>query len=360
MVAVVTLVIVSAPLPGIAGVAAGVFFGLAAAGIVTPPIAALAAAAAIGPMAYADWQLATGASAAAMAVATVPVLLVGLARAPRPAKRATAIAIGLAVLIGVVGAVGGLVSALQAKSDVDRAVDLATAGIDKLGDDDAAARTDLLDAADSFDSAETTLRAWWVRPALMVPGVAQQSRAVSTMASAGSDLARTAAEASADADIDSIRPKDGQVDLQALAALQDPLDRSLAALRSADRQLDDVRSPLLVSPVADRLTSLRDKVSEALGNAELASQAVSVAPDMLGARRPPPLLPVVPEPVRVAGRRRLHGQLGRAHRRRREAVADPFGPGPGADRRRPRPTICSSRARTSSSTSTASRPAPGA
>src|SRR5690606_31259048 len=147
--------------------------------------------------------------------------------------------------------------ALGARTDVDRAVEFATSGIDRLGDDDERARADLLDAAGAFDSAQDDLTVWWARPALLVPGVAQQSRAVTTMASAGADLARTAADATERADVDSVRPRNGRVDLDALAALQEPLQRSLASLRDADARLDGVETPLLLGPLAERLETLR-------------------------------------------------------------------------------------------------------
>lgn len=286
LVSVVALLITDPPGALVAGVAAGAFWSLAAAGATTPAAAALASAAGIGPMAHMDWPIATGASAGAVAVATLPVLVVGLARTGRPARGRIALALTVAVIVLGVGAAAGLLAALSARTDIDRAVDLARDGIDQLGDDDERARANLRDAAGAFASAEEDLTTWWARSALFVPGVAQQSRAVTTMASAGEDLARTAADATEDADIDSVRPVDGRVDLDALEALREPLDRSLASLRQADGRLDDVDTPLLVSPLADRLETLRTEVTGALGSAELAARAVEVAPDMLGADGP--------------------------------------------------------------------------
>lgn len=286
VVAVVVAFIAEAPAGAITGVSAGAFFALAAAGDARAPARAVAAAAVLGPLAYTDWQLATGASAAGVAVAALPVLVVGLARTSSPTRGRIVAVAALGVVVLAIGTVAAGVAALDAKDDIDAAVDLATAGIDQLGDDDDAARQSLRSAAARFDAAEDSLRAPWARPALLVPGVAQQSRAVSTMASAGAELARTAADASDEADIDSIRPRDGKVDLDALMALQEPLDRSLASLRRASARLDDVGGPLLVTPVADRLIDLRTEVDDALGSAELASQAVEVAPGLLGADGP--------------------------------------------------------------------------
>lgn len=286
LVSVATLLVADAPAEAVAAVAAGAFFALMASGTTTPAAAAIAAAAGIAPLAHADWPLATGASAIAMAVATVLVLLVGLIRADQRVGSRIAVAAVLIIVVLGLGAAAGLVAALQARDDVDTAVDFATTGIDQLGDDDDAARRNLRDAAAAFEGAESSLDVWWGKAALLVPGVAQQARAVRTMASAGAELARTAADATEDADVNSVQPVDGRIDLEALAALQEPLERSLGALQRADARLEDVDSPLLLELVAERLDELRTEVGDALGSAELAAEAVEVAPQLLGADGP--------------------------------------------------------------------------
>jgi hypothetical protein len=291
--ATVTLLLADAPMPGFAGVALGALLAVLASGDVggrahpaRSAIAAVAAAAAVGPLAHLTWPVTTGASAAAVAVATLPVLVVGWVRASDRVRSGVGTGLAVVVLVLFLGSIVGAVAAVGASGDVDEAVRAATRGLDLLGDDDEAARDELAVAAEAFESAEGALTGFWAKPALLVPGVAQQSRAVSTMASAGADLARTAIEASAEADVDAVRPRDGQVDLAALANLVDPLDRSLTALRRTATRLDGVRSPLLVAPIADRLEDLYADVESALGSAELASQAVAVAPDLLGADGP--------------------------------------------------------------------------
>ena len=265
-----------------ATIAAGAYLAFAVAGEARAGTSAVAALASVGSMAHADWPVVTGASTAAVVVGTAPVLVVALARTPPPVRGRIVAGSALTVIVLGVSAAAGLVSALGAKGDVDEAVSLATRGIDSLGDDPEAARDRLRLAADRFDDARRELRAWWARPALLVPGVAQQSRAVSTMASTGADLARTAVAASEDADIDSVRPRAGRVDLEALQRLGPPLRTSIASLRRAGARLEAVDAPWLVGPVADRLDDLRIEVDDATGDAELASQAVAVAPDLLG------------------------------------------------------------------------------
>lgn len=287
LVSIATLFIaLEAPYAPVAGVAAGAFWALVAAGSARPATAAIAAAFGTAPMAYVEWPVATGASAAAFAVAALPVLLVGLLRAGRPLRGRIALALAAVVVLLGLSAAAGLASALSARTDIDRAVDLSTSGIELLGDDDERARADLRNAAGAFGSAEEDLTVWWARPALAVPGVAQQARAVATMASAGADLARTAADASEDADIESIRPRNGRIDLDALTALQEPLARSVSALRRATGRLGDIESPVLLSPIADRLQTLQEEVEDALGSAELATQVVDAAPALLGSDAP--------------------------------------------------------------------------
>ncbi len=287
VVAVATLLIaLDAPGGPVAGLAAGAFLALTAAGATTPAAASITAAASVGAMAQVDWPVATGASSAAVAIAVAPVLLLGLARTGSPLRSRILVVASLAFVVLGASAAAGLLAALGARTDIDRAVDFAETGIDQLGDDDDQARANLLDAAGAFDSAEDDLTVWWARGALLVPGVAQQSRAVTTMASAGADLARTAADATEDADVESVRPRNGRVDLAGLADLREPLDRSVRSLRDADVRLADVQTPLLAGPLAERLVRLRTEVADALGSADLASQAIDVVPGLLGADGP--------------------------------------------------------------------------
>ncbi len=284
--------------------AAGV--GVAVAVVLTggrqPVLQALAAAALVAPLGHLDWPVVTGASSVLVAVGLAPFLLAGLRHAPDRLRSAVPVVLALYVLVAIGGAVVGGLSALSARADVDRAVDAAVAGLDGAdADDPAPAIAKLREAADAFDEAETTLRAWWARPALLVPGVAQHARAVATMADSGAELATAAADSLDEVDLDSLHPVDGQINLGELADVEPALDRTLVSLRSADRRLEDVRSPLLIGLVADRLDELASKVKDARSTAETASAALDVAPELLGADGPRRYFLVMQTPSELRG-----------------------------------------------------------
>ncbi|MEO6318243.1 MAG: DUF4012 domain-containing protein [Acidimicrobiales bacterium] len=267
-----------------------------------PGLQAVAAAGTIAPLGHLTWPLASGASAVAVAVVALPVLIVGLARAPWRVRRTVGWSLAGATLVALVGGAVGAFSALSARTDVDRAVDAAVAGLDEVSAEDTApAVAKLEEASAAFDAAEETLRVWWARPALLVPGVAQQARAVATMADAGGDLSRVAASSLQEADLDRLEPSNGQIDLAAIAEVDGPLSEAAVSLHRADDRLAGVASPLLVAPVAERLADLADRVGAARANADTAAEALAVAPGLLGADGPRRYFLVLQTPSELRG-----------------------------------------------------------
>lgn len=301
--AVVALVLGEAGGWGTAGaVGVGLLVAAASSGTGGTEVRAAASALAMAPLGHLDWPVATGASAALTAATLGPVLVAGVRFAPTPVRRGLPWALAAALGVAVVGGAAGGLAALAARSDVDRAVDAAIAGLDQAdADDPAPAVAKLTEAASSFEGAEETLRAWWARPALLVPGVAQQLRAVATMADSGADLARAAATSLEDVDLDSLHPVSGRIDPALVTEVEPTLDRARESLRRADRRLDAVRSPLLLSPVASRLGDLAEKVADARDTAETASAALAVAPDLLGADGPRRYFLVLQTPSELRG-----------------------------------------------------------
>ncbi len=72
------------------------------------------------------------------------------------------------------------------------------------------------DSADAFGRASSDLDRWWARPALAVPVVGQQLRALRTLSRAGEELAGTASTASSELDLEGLRLRKGGVDLAAV------------------------------------------------------------------------------------------------------------------------------------------------
>jgi hypothetical protein len=276
-----------------------------------PSLQAVAAAAVVAPLAHLDWPVATGASALATALATLPILLAGIGAAPHRVRRIVARGLLVTCTVVAVGAVVGVVSALRARTDVDRAVDAALEGLDQVSEEDTGPAVERLrDAQAAFESADRALRAWWAKPALLVPGVAQHARAVATMADAGAELSGTAATSLEDADLDRLQPVGGQIDLAALDEVGGPLREAAEVLRRSDDRLRAVRSPLLVAPVADRLATLGREVADARAQADTAEAALDVAPGLLGGDGPRRYFVVMHTPSELRGAGGFMGSWG--------------------------------------------------
>ena len=86
------------------------------------------------------------------------------------------------------------------------------------GDTPAAARH-LTEAAADFNAAHTRVAAWYAKPALLVPIVAQHARALANLTATGADLAAAGAQAAQAADPAHLRLSRGHIDPAAIAAL---------------------------------------------------------------------------------------------------------------------------------------------
>lgn len=295
--------------------ALGIVVAVGVAGIQAPVLSGLAAGSAAQAALRLDWPILNGASLALGVLIVAPLLLAGFRRAPRRARRRIGWAVGAVAAFCTIAGGGAAVAAIAAARDVQAATDFATRGLDLVGDDEQRAGEALLRAADRFEDANQVLDAWWARPARLVPFVAQQTRAVATMADSGADLSRTAAQALEDADVDSIRVRDGVVDLRRLVSVREPLDRTTDSLSVASDRLAGVGSPWLLPPVADRYHRLLDRVGDARTSAELAADVLEVAPRLLGADGARRYLLLVQQPAEARGSGGLPGNWG-------EIVAD--------------------------------------
>ncbi len=198
-------------------------------------------------------------------------------------RRIGYVLVGLVAVIGV--GYGALV--LSVASDVDAATSDARGGLASTRQGETAeARQRFISAARGFDETDSTLNAWWAAPARAVPVLSQHARALGSAAAEGRDLALTARETVEAGDYQEIRYSSGQFDLARIAAVREPLRRTAAAIEGSRRSLDENDSPWLLAPLADGLEELDSELADAQDEADLADQALEVAPALLGAEGP--------------------------------------------------------------------------
>lgn len=222
-----------------------------------------------------------------VAVAVTPVAVSAYQMSQRTSRRRyRRIAYGVAGATALIGlAYGGL--AAYVAGDVDQATSDARTGLTatRQGETEEA-RGAFRRAASGFGEADSLLNAWWAAPARAVPVLSQHARALGGAAAEGHDLAVTADETLVAADYQDLRYASGQFDLARIQAVQAPLARTLESLEDARSSLSSDDSRWLLPPLADALDELDAELRDAQDEGELASQAVEVAPGLLGAEGP--------------------------------------------------------------------------
>jgi hypothetical protein len=201
---------------------------------------------------------------------------------------------GLAVVAGALGTM----SAITARIHLTRGVDLLQAGLTAAREGDTeGAVADLRAARRTLGRGEDALGAVWARPAWALPGASQNLRALHSAVSEVGDLAEVGIRAGEDADVESLRARQGRVDLAAVASMEAPLADVLATLQRTDARVAELTDAWLLPPVRSRLEDLRDELADALPSAELALQGVRVAPGLLGGEGPRTYLALFTTPV---------------------------------------------------------------
>jgi len=225
----------------------------------------------------------TGITALIAIGATLPVLISGYRRAPAGVRRGARWFTTGAVVFALLAGLGLGVATLSARPDLTAGINQARNGFDaaRSGEGAVAARRFGRSAA-SFGTAHDTLTAPWALPARLVPVLGQQAAAVQIVSDEGSALAASASAAATDADIDALRFNAGAIDLDLVASFEQPLRDAEAALSGAAAAVDEVQSPWLVQPLASRVEKFDDEVDDALPDAQIAIEGVSLAPALLG------------------------------------------------------------------------------
>ncbi|MCU0269474.1 MAG: DUF4012 domain-containing protein [Acidimicrobiales bacterium] len=148
--------------------------------------------------------------------------------------------------------------------------------------DPEAARQAFDGAARSFHTAERVFTSPWVQPARLVPLVGRHLDALAEGSDVGEQLAGEIGSSAGLASFAELQAGPGAVDLEALRSYEEPLSAAAAELAAASVRLAD-HSEWLVPWLASRLDDLRVELAAAGADADLAAQAVSSAPELLGA-----------------------------------------------------------------------------
>lgn len=176
---------------------------------------------------------------------------------------------------------------LQSRHDLAAGLTTAELGVSALenGDFEEAAQW-FDDATGHLEAASARLHRPWVGLAAAVPVVAQHHAAVTEMAEAGAEGARTVAAALDEIDLDELRPHAGAFDLAALAELEAPLTDVREALVRLRRTTDEARSGWLVNRATYELDEFDRSVDEHLPSLDNALAAIRMAPRLLGTDGP--------------------------------------------------------------------------
>ena len=253
----------------------------------------------------------TGTSATVAGAVGGVLIISGLSRTRRSTRRRAWIAGGLIVGAAVVVSGGCALAASGAAGDVQDGIDAGKDGLDSARQGDVPAAAERFDrAADAFGRAGSDLNRWWARPALAVPIVGQQLRAVRTLSRTGEDLAGAASTASAELDLKGLRLQHGVIDLAAVGRAAAAVGSARSALNQAAADMESVPSPWLVSPLVEATDELTDRVAEARRDIGTAADVLDRAGPRLGRDGPRRWFVAVVTPAENRGSGGLVGNIG--------------------------------------------------
>ena len=276
----------------------------------SPALGALAGAAAAATALRLPPSGPSGTTAVVVGLAFGLIAVSALTRTHRRTRGRLLLVSGAVAAVATMATVALGVAVLGARGSVREATaDFATGLQASRERDTDAALVAFRSSAAGFDRAEHRVDAWWARPARAVPGVGHTARALRQLAATGNDLAAVAAAAAPAADTGALQMRSATIDVAAVEALQEPLQRVSTVLDKADRELAAVESPWVVPPVADVWRDLRDQVSLAAPQAAEAVAVAEVAPGLLGADGPRRYFLALQTPVELRGSGGLLGNF---------------------------------------------------
>ena len=162
-------------------------------------------------------------SALAVTAMTLVAVLGFRRRSPQGRRVAAYVAAGIGAVV-FVGALGLAMAAAAARPDLELANRTTRAGLEQLGSGEfEAAQESFARASEAFARAEADLGAVWAQPAQLLPVVSQHRRAGVELVGAAARTTATLATQLGEVDLDSLRIVDSRIDVDAVQALQPPM-----------------------------------------------------------------------------------------------------------------------------------------
>ncbi|MCU1396224.1 MAG: hypothetical protein JWM34_4652 [Ilumatobacteraceae bacterium] len=197
----------------------------------------------------------------------------------RRAIRVMLVAAGFVVLAGA----GLAASAISAHSTVNTANSEAHRGLDLLSSGDVdGARAAFQQAHQSFQSASDSLTKPWAQPARLLPVLAQNRNSAADLAEAAASATASIDTILSELNFDAVKPVDGRIDLDAVAALEKPLTDLTTVLDNLSQASHDAASPWLLHLVQKGISDLDRDLAKERVQGDNALRVVRVVPDMLG------------------------------------------------------------------------------
>jgi len=196
-----------------------------------------------------------------------------------------ATAIGLSVV--VIGLVGFSFALLSARSDANLGMDAARRGLAEVRDGDTATVEDQMSSAESaLTRAADRLSAVWLQPIRLLPVAGQHMRALAVASEQGATVASAARSAVDQVDLSSLSLVAGEIDIDVLTTASPQLRETSDSLRIAQKSISSTSSPWLITPLQRRMEDLLEELDSNIPETELAAEAASVLPGLLGAESP--------------------------------------------------------------------------
>jgi hypothetical protein len=253
-----------------------------------------------------DWFL--GAETIVAATIAIVLTAAGLRARDSTIRRVVAGAMVLYAVVAIVGAAATVWLGARSVDDLRAAEQAVDTALDFIisGDTDGAQQS-LDTAIERLASFEGAMENPFTTGAAIVPVVAQHRRAaIDVGRSASAAMASIAADLDA-FDVDAVMAGPGTVDLDAVAALEQPMLDFQRELDAVTTVVDEVRSPWLVDRVTRRLTELEQTVGDQIERGDTALEVIRAVPALLGADEPRTYFLAFMTPAEVRG---LGGFLG--------------------------------------------------